>query len=61
MRRMGKPEGAVFVDDKGWDSVCLLLIYSYHCNSLTEVAEVCAFLASDKSSYVTGSLIEITG
>lgn len=26
-----------------------------------EVAEVCAFLASGKSSYITGSLIEITG
>ena len=26
-----------------------------------EVGEVCAFLASDKSSYVTGSLIEVTG
>ena len=26
-----------------------------------EVAEVCAFLVSDKSSYVSGSLIEITG
>ena len=26
-----------------------------------EVAELCAFLASEKSSYVSGALIEITG
>ncbi len=27
----------------------------------TEVAELCVFLASEKSSFITGSLIEITG
>ena len=26
-----------------------------------EVAEVCTFLTSDKSSYVTGSMIEVSG
>ena len=26
-----------------------------------EVGELCAFLASDKSSYITGACIEITG
>ena len=31
-----------------------------HC-SYAEVGELCAFLASDKSSYITGACIEVTG
>ena len=30
-------------------------------HSSAEVGELCAFLASDKSSYITGACIEITG
>ena len=30
-------------------------------NFVTEVGELCAFLASEKSSYITGACIEITG
>ena len=26
-----------------------------------EIADTCAFLASDKSSYITGTTIEVTG
>ena len=30
-------------------------------NFVAEVGELCAFLASEKSSYITGACIEITG
>ena len=50
----------MFVDDGRQDSVCLLTS-TLILLAPAEVGEVCAFLASDKSSYVTGSLIEITG
>ncbi len=30
-------------------------------NCCAEVGELCAFLASEKSSYITGACIEITG
>lgn len=35
-----------------YDSICIFI---------TEIAEVIAFLSSDKSSYLTGAAIEITG
>ena len=32
----------------------------YHLN-VTDIAEACLFLASDKSRYITGASIEVTG
>ena len=38
--------------------ICFL--FKHTCDA-AEVAEVCAFLTSDKSSYITGSVIEVSG
>lgn len=38
--------------------ICICLITHFN---ISEVAEVIAFLASDKSSYVNGASIDVTG
>ena len=59
--RPGRPEGTcVYVYSVG---TRLVNVYDnmYTNHSSAEVGELCAFLASDKSSYITGACIEITG
>ena len=63
MTRMGKPEGK----KKFERSFCLKMSFTYWkfyiqiFIYISEVADTCVFLASDKSSYITGTTIEVTG
>ena len=53
--RPGKPEGMYNAC-----IMCYIVFFTGH-GDFTEVGELCAFLASDKSSYITGACIEVTG
>lgn len=54
LRRFGKPEGSYERDSSFHQSKKIVFFFS-------EIAEVIAFLASDKSSYMNGTSVEVTG
>lgn len=62
MKRIGKPEGIITIKIRFIKIKIYLNINKLkNIFNFSEVAEVVAFLASSKSSYVNGASIEVTG
>lgn len=63
LKRFGQPEGKriKIEENQGKSKGCTSRTATVMFNLLSEIAEVISFLASDRSSFVNGASIEVTG